>query len=310
MCVCVAAINSIEGRRGRQKAVDVAEEFIFAEWPLPCPPPPEWPSDPHKKLPGSQARYRDPVMVASRLDRSQVWLATRVSDRLPVVLKQLTCETWVAEHELSMHLAANGVPGVVPLLDTFWDQPRGKPGRDCFRVLVFPLLHPLQSYHLPVASSSSSSANISSSIDNAGSNCSNVPPSGDADNCIKNNNNGNLESDGEVEATKRRRRKPTCQLEQIHEHLVQLLVCLKELHDQRRIVHLDIKPSNLVQSPDGHIFLIDFGLSRVSLSLFLYPSVLEQRSSTNIEKTNKTKGVWSVDFMFSGNEWLHCTRAL
>ncbi len=251
--------------------MDVAEEFIFAEWPLPCPPPPEWASDPQKKLPGSQARYRDPVMVASRLDRSQVWVATRVSDGLPVVLKQLTCETWVAEHELSMHLAANGVPGVVPLLDTFWDQPRGKPGHDCFRVLVFPLLHPLQSQPQTVASSasSSSSANVSSSSDDsAGNNCSS-----------KNNNNsksdgdGTSTVDGEVEATNRR--KPTSQLEQIHEHLVQLLVCLKELHDQRRIVHLDINPSNLLQSPDGHIFLIDFGLSRVSLSLFLYPSFLE-----------------------------------
>ncbi len=184
-------------------------------------------------------------------------MATRASDGLPVVLKQLTCETWVAEHELSMHLAANGVPGVVPLLDTFWDQPRGKPGYDCFRVLVFPLLHPLQSQPPAVASLSlppPASALSSDSDDD------------DASNCSKNNNNSKLGGDDdEATATNTRRRKPTSQLEQIHEHLVQLLVCLKELHEERRIVHLDIKPSNLLQSQDGHhIFLIDFGLSRVN----------------------------------------------
>lgn len=37
---------------------------------------------------------------------------------------------------------------------------------------------------------------------------------------------------------------------------------LSYMHDQHKMLHLDLKPGNIMRRKDGHIFLIDFGLSK------------------------------------------------
>ena len=49
--------------------------------------------------------------------------------------------------------------------------------------------------------------------------------------------------------------------ERVMEILGQVGSALAHLHD-RRIVHLDVKPQNLIQTPDGRIKLVDFGLAQ------------------------------------------------
>jgi len=114
-----------------------------------------------------------------------------------VALKHIITDLGSGKCKVSVHLAATGAPGVVPLIDAFWDQPLGKAGWMACRVLVMPWLICLVQCHWA---------------------------------------NGQYQE------------------QLMLEHLVlgdvvrcarQLLECLVVLHEERHIVHLDIKPSNI-----------------------------------------------------------------
>jgi len=42
--------------------------------------------------------------------------------------------------------------------------------------------------------------------------------------------------------------------------LVEIIICLHE----KRVIHRDIKPKNTMVTPEGHVILIDFGISRIN----------------------------------------------
>jgi hypothetical protein len=70
-------------------------------------------------LPGSTARYGElEVIYAHGYSESTVWRGVRVTDGLPVALKRIVEDVWSSERELSMHLAANDVPGICIVLFT------------------------------------------------------------------------------------------------------------------------------------------------------------------------------------------------
>jgi hypothetical protein len=63
-------------------------------------------------LPGSAGRYGLLEQVhAPELSENTVWRGVRLGDQLPVALKRVAWDLWSSERELSMHLAATGVPG-------------------------------------------------------------------------------------------------------------------------------------------------------------------------------------------------------
>jgi hypothetical protein len=63
-------------------------------------------------LPGSACRYSDLQRVYySPYSQNSVWRGVRTVDQLPVALKRMAEDLWTTEKELSMHLAASGVPG-------------------------------------------------------------------------------------------------------------------------------------------------------------------------------------------------------
>ena len=63
-------------------------------------------------LPGSAGRYGDLQWVYAPLhSENTVWRGVRLEDQLPVALKRVAGDLWSSERELSMHLAATGVPG-------------------------------------------------------------------------------------------------------------------------------------------------------------------------------------------------------
>lgn len=204
-----------KGRGGTKDAIAHEAAFRGLEYdplvPLPVSVEARW-------LPGSAGRYGDLQRVYAPLHgESTVWRGVRMGDQLPVALKRVAGDLWSSERELSMHLAATGVPGVVPLLDTFWDRPLGEGGKTSARVLVMPFLTCLapRGHCIPLKHA-------------------------DVVLCLHN-----------------------------------LLACLRKLHE-RRVVHMDIKPSNLfviyadandqAETRDRTIsefLLSDFGLSRV-----------------------------------------------
>jgi len=118
--------------------------------------------------------------------------------------------------------------GVVPLIDTFWDQPGGYAGHDSFRILVMPLF--------------------------TGS--------------IAEPRFGRL-----------------CQVALSYDDIVlfleNLLECLIVLHNERHIVHLDIKPSNILVDFDSTnnrisgFYLSDFGLAHVRYICIICQNTLD-----------------------------------
>ncbi len=102
--------------------------------------------------------------------------------------------------------------GVVPLLDSFWDRPRGLAGAGSYRVLVMPLMQSVA----------------------------------DNDRC-------------EAEHPLTLREISLCA-----RHILEALV---ELHEVRGIMHMDIKPSNILytREPSLRFMLTDFGQAQVQL---------------------------------------------
>ncbi len=65
-------------------------------------------------LPGSAGRYGLLEQVhAPEFSENTVWRGVRLGDQLPVALKRVAGDLWSSERELSMHLAATGVPGAL-----------------------------------------------------------------------------------------------------------------------------------------------------------------------------------------------------
>jgi len=120
-----------------------------------------------------------------------------VSDGAKVALKHVVTDLWSGEREVSVHLAATGAPGVVPLIDAFWDRPLGEAGWTACRVLVMPWLTCLVQRHW---------------------------------------------ADGQYQE---RLTLEHLALGDVVKCARQLLECLVVLHEERSIVHLDIKPSNI-----------------------------------------------------------------
>lgn len=99
--------------RGAKDAITHEEAFqCLALDPLaPIPP-----SEEERWLPGSAGRYGELQRVYAPLHgESSVWRGVRKADQLPVALKRIAGDLWSSERELSMHLAATGVPGNLSL---------------------------------------------------------------------------------------------------------------------------------------------------------------------------------------------------
>jgi len=187
------------GGKGKEEEEVAHEALLRSEWSFDPPPPDPLAPLGCQWLPGSAGRYRVVRQVRSPPigGCSSVWLGERVSDGAKVALKHVVTDLWSGEREVSVHLAATGAPGVVPLIDAFWDRPLGEAGWTACRVLVMPWLTCLVQRHW---------------------------------------------ADGQYQERLTLER---LALGDVVKCARQLLECLVVLHEERRIVHLDIKPSNI-----------------------------------------------------------------
>ncbi len=88
----------------------IVEEEIFKGEHSPNVPVP--PAAKEKLLPGSMGRYGNiQPLCSSMFGDTDVREGVRRSDNLPVALKRIIDHFWASEHQLAMHLAANGAPG-------------------------------------------------------------------------------------------------------------------------------------------------------------------------------------------------------
>ncbi|KAL6079068.1 Serine/threonine-protein kinase sbk1 [Balamuthia mandrillaris] len=237
----------------------------------PCPPPPLG-SNERWVLPRNQGRYQVTRRVGTHL-----WHGQRTSDGFPVMLKRLWTHPQAAMREISMHLCASTVSGVVSLLDCFWDIEKDDYHLEtCFAVLVMPQMLPLTQC-LPSA---------------------------------------NTKEKGECYHKHIRQ---IMDVAQVWEIACCLLETLQQLHDITQLIHLDIKPANLLlplppqelngkstnedNKHESRIFLADFGLTRpagtkltfpVGTYNFTAPELLQLNGDKLKElEANETMDIWS-----------------